>query len=475
MKGENFDIDCPQNALLNIPIEDIDAEHKKRCLDYIPLPYQKTFHNSGKTGKERFISAGNGIGKTTMFRNEIRYDATGYYPDDYEGIRYKDDITLWVYSSDYNIVKNNVYDFLIGSSYKEGLIHPSLILKTTTKPLAAEIKRKDGGIATVHFKSYAGNAEEHAKGLRVNKIFCDEIPKLILYGELLARGISVPNFQIVIVGTPDEQIKHATFLSYFHDDPDLVIGEVSKSGKYLQVAGWVDSPYVPEEEKERYRAIYTEEQLRCREFGLTVKNSGLIYTAKEDTWAIDPIEIPDFWARGYGFDIGWKNQTAALFFAFDRDNRTLYLTGEYYVSEKQPETHSFYLKQMGAEWMTGAVDPMSDSVAQATGETAFNMYVAPKCGLKLVKSTNRKKEIAISEVREMFYEGRLKVFNNLTNFKNEIRNYARKANGEIHTVKDHLMDCLSYIILDGLKHAKSRRDYEYMQARRTPYINTAII
>lgn len=461
MKSSDLNSEHDITGLMaNIGIDDIESEYKKRCLDYVPLPYQRLFHDSGADAVERFLSAANGIGKTVAFRNEIRYDATGYYPDDYKGRRYKGDIVLWIYSTQYEITKNNIYDFLLGTPYKEGMIHPSLIHKKSTVPLAAEIARKDGGVAKLQFRSYAGKADEHAKALRVTKIFCDEVPKMSLYNELLARGISVQGFQIVVVGTPDIDVQHATFLSYFHDDPDVVIGQVSPNKKYMQTAGWVDSPYITEEEKARLRSVYTDEELRCREFGLPVKNSGLIYTAPESSWAIDPVTIPDFWARGYGFDIGWSNQTAALFFAYDRDNRVLYITGEYYVSQKNPETHAYYLKQMGADWMIGAVDPASDNSSQETGKSVYEAYTSPNCGLNLVKSTNKKKEIAISEVREMLHEGRLKVFNNLTNFKNEIRSYSRKEDGRIHTVKDHLMDCLTYIMLDGLKYSKTKTEYE---------------
>lgn len=438
---------------------DINKEYLLRSLEFEPLDYQRQFYAAGATAVERFLSAGNGIGKTTCFRKEIQFDATGYYPDYYEGIRYKGHLLLWVFSTMSAIVKTNLYDFLIGTDSKPGLIHPSLILYSNKLSMTAVIRRKDGGITNLEFKSYKQSLDS-VKGLRVNKIYCDEEPPFDMYVELLARGISVLNFRMVTVSTPDENKQNTPFLSYFHDDPDLVPNHVSSKGKYLQIAGWKDSPYFPEAERERYRAILTPEQLLCREFGLPYKGAGLIYSAPESSWSIEPFEIPKHWARGYGLDVGWRNKTAALFFAYDRDNRILYFTGEYYMSEKTPEAHSFYLKQMGAEWMTGVVDPAADSVDKCTGETVYNMYVSPPCGLKLVKSTNRKKELAIAQTREMYAEGRIKVFNNLVNFRTEIKQYARKGNGEIKKENDHLMDAKGYVILDGLNNAISLLEYE---------------
>jgi hypothetical protein len=232
-------------------------------------------------------------------------------------------------------------------------------------------------------------------------------------------------------------------------DPEMII-----DGKYYIQATWDDNPHLSEESKKQLRATLKPYELEARERGIPSIGSGLVYQVPESEFLVEPFEIPKTWACVFGMDVGFFAPTAVVFIAHDKDNDILYLYKEYSVSEKTAAQHAYSLLMMGCDWIPGVCDPAVNQGSQRDGERLIDDYA--KAGLRLEKGRYAK-ELAIDSVLERIRNGKFKVFNNCRKFMDEWRGYSRDEKGKIIKGKDHLMNALEFVIIDGLKLAKTKR------------------
>jgi hypothetical protein len=95
---------------------------------------------------------------------------------------------------------------------------------------------------------------------------------------------------------------------------------------------WDDVPHLSDNDKAELISSIPPHQRDARSKGIPALGSGVIYPVVEDSWIVDPFEIPLHWPRAFALDVGW-NRTAALWGAWNRDSDTIYLYDEYYVAE----------------------------------------------------------------------------------------------------------------------------------------------
>lgn len=214
--------------------------------------------------------------------------------------------------------------------------------------------------------------------------------------------------------------------------------------KFLIQASWEDVPHLSEEAKAALRASYPEYQRDARTKGIPQLGAGAIYPVPESEILIDPFDIPPYWPRGYGLDVGW-NRTAAVFGAVDRETTpaTIYLYSEHYRGHAEPSVHAAAIHNRGA-WMRGAIDPAARGRGQKDGDQLWQSYM--DLGLHIVKAINAR-EAGIFEVWQALSQGRLKVFRTLQAWLAEYRLYRRDEHGEIVKENDHLMDATRYLVM----------------------------
>ena len=99
--------------------------------------------------------------------------------------------------------------------------------------------------------------------------------------------------------------------------------------KLVVSATWDDVPHLSPEQKAELWGSIPPYQRDARSKGIPQLGSGAIWPVAESEIVVDPFELPVFWPRGYGFDVGW-NRTAAVWGAHDRDTDTVYLWSEHY-------------------------------------------------------------------------------------------------------------------------------------------------
>lgn len=207
----------------------------------------------------------------------------------------------------------------------------------------------------------------------------------------------------------------------------------------------------------------------ARSKGIPVLGAGVIYPVPESVVVCDPFELPPYWPRAYGLDVGW-NRTAAIWGAWDRASDTVYLYSEHYMGQAAPSVHADGIKRRGP-WIHGAIDPASAGSGQLDGRKLKDEYNG--LGLNLHDADNAV-EAGIHACYQRMVSGRLKVFNVCRNWISEFRIYRRDENGKVHKENDHIMDATRYLIMSGMRYASIEPTYEDDEpyARSTRNVST---
>ena len=208
------------------------------------------------------------------------------------------------------------------------------------------------------------------------------------------------------------------------------------------MADWDDVPHLSKEEKAELWDSIPPYQRDARTKGIPQLGSGAIYPVPESEFLVKPFDLPDYWPRIYGFDVGW-NRTAAIWGAYDRESQTVYLYSEHYRGQAEPSVHADAIRARGA-WIPGAIDPAARGRGQKDGEQLWQNY--KDLGLEIFKADNAV-EAGIMNFFRRLSGGRVKVFSNLTSWLGEYRIYRRDEKGKIVKDKDHLMDATRYLFM----------------------------
>ncbi len=212
--------------------------------------------------------------------------------------------------------------------------------------------------------------------------------------------------------------------------------------RYVVQAGWGDVPHITKQDEEDIGKGLLPHQREARKNGIPSLGSGAIYPVPEEDVFIKPFQLPAYFPRGYGLDVGWKC-TAAIWGAWDRDNDIIYAYSEHYRGQAEPAVHAAAIKARGA-WIKGAIDPASRGRSQLDGKKLIDQYEAN--GLKLEMAHNAV-EAGILEVYQRLSTGRLKIFSTLEKIKSEYRIYRRNEKGFIVKENDHALDALRYLCM----------------------------
>lgn len=208
---------------------------------------------------------------------------------------------------------------------------------------------------------------------------------------------------------------------------------------YTVNASWEDVPHISPQEREELLKSIPPHQRAARAKGQPMLGSGVIYPISEDDISCTPFDIPNYWPKGYGLDVGW-NFTAAVFMAWDRDTDVVYVYDTYKASKAEPPIHAAAIKARG-EWLPGEIDPAARGRSPKDGEQLLALY--EELGLRLTPADNTV-EAGIADVWQRLSTGRLRVFKHLHDWFSEYRIYRRDEKGKIVKTHDHLMDATRY-------------------------------
>ena len=213
---------------------------------------------------------------------------------------------------------------------------------------------------------------------------------------------------------------------------------------------WDDAPHLSAAQRAQLIESIPLHLRDARTKGIPALGSGQIYPVAENAVVVDAFALPDFWPRAYGMDVGW-NRTAAVWGAWDRESDTIYLYSEHYQGQQPPSVHADAIRARG-DWIPGAIDPASAGANQKDGTTLIEEY--RQLGLRLSPADNAI-EAGLLACYQRLASGRLKIFASLRALIAELRIYRRDENGKIVKENDHLMDALRYLIMTGIRVART--------------------
>jgi hypothetical protein len=142
--------------------------------------------------------------------------------------------------------------------------------------------------------------------------------------------------------------------------------------KYMTNAGWDDVPHLDEKTKTDLLESTPPFLRDARSKGIPSLGAGAIYPVEESVFLCDPFQIPAYWPKAYGLDVGWNRTACRLGRARSR-HRHVYLYAEHYRGQAEPSIHAAAIKARG-DWIPGVIDPAARGRSQKDGEQLIVNY-----------------------------------------------------------------------------------------------------
>ena len=406
--------------------------------------------NASTGYREICMLGGNRTGKTELGAYLTTCHATGVYPEWYTGKRFKHPPKIWVGGDTATTCRDIIQDKLLGrvGDHGSGMIPKEKIKEVRNRrnvPDAVEtirVNHVSGGVSEIVLKTYE-QGRETWQGTEVDFIWIDEECPADVYSEAVMRTMTTGGY-IFLTFTPLRGLTDVVLM--FMNNSQETDGDGVK--KYLKYITWDDCGHLSDQVKKELLGALPPHEREARSKGIPTIGSGKIYPVPESEFVIEPIQIPRHFPRAFGMDVGW-NATACIWGALDRDTDTIYIYDEYKVGEKEPAIHASAIRSRG-EWIPGVIDPAARGRNQHDGTKLFEKYLREN--LKITPADNAR-EAGIYEVWQRLSTSRIKIFSTCTNTISEMRLYRRDEKGNIVKKDDHLMDCLRYLCMSGIKRA----------------------
>lgn len=430
-------------------------------------PKHIQFLSKSKQHRQRAFVAANRTGKTLTGAFEMTAHLTGLYPKWWKGVKFEFPISAWAASIRNSDTKDIIQKELLGDpiDFGSGMIPKECLGKITRKAGTVAdaidtiyVKHHTEGVfdgwSSIGLKSYE-QGRDGFQGTKKQVIWLDEEPKdYNIFTECLTRTMDDKNPGIIYCTFTPLYGLSTTLLEF------LPGGKFPEDGvnpeapfRFVTQVDWDEVPHLNDEQKKEMLASYRPHERLARSKGIPSLGSGAIYPYIEDEITVPPFEIPGWWPRAYGLDVGW-NRTAAIWAAKDPDSRRIYLYSEHYEGQAAPAVHASAIKGRG-KWIWGAIDPRSDMRSQSDGTRIIDLYEQED--LNLMPADNSV-EAGIFKIQQLFESGQLKVFNTLRNWLSEYRIYRRDEDGKIIKKNDHLMDAMRYLMMTGIDYATVEED-----------------
>ena len=478
------------------PFRDLRKDKLQRFEFYRPYPVFQDFHRIGNKASIRLLLAANRIGKTYSCLAEFAMHATATYPDDWEGYKYtKKNLTLWAGGIS-GVEADDIVERLFEGDGDDAppLIHESLLIYQNKKTRYYKVTRANGGIANIRIKTYGVGEKKNKhstwKARHVDCIFLDEEPTMSVFMECCIRITNIKSKDHGMIMIAATCTQFSEFVLRFTQRVDRIVkkvgdreiveekqvniceGEICDGRVYL-LAGLDDAHHLTEDVKKRMISNMLPQEIEARTKGMPSIGSGMVYPVLEELITCEAFDIPDHYARIIGMDFGWSDPTALIFGALDRDTGVLYITFEYSMSGKTPDSHLADLQTMNLAdslwWSPVMGDPAGQASSQKDGESLFNIY--KEKGLNLRKADNAR-SAGILTCLQMMLDGKLKIFKSrCPKLLNEIRTYAYDSKGRIVDGNDHLLDAMRYMIMGiGYAETKTYRRAHYEESSDFSYM-----
>jgi phage terminase large subunit-like protein len=490
---KQIELSSPRNALIAqafAKAEQAKRFKQRRFFTFYPDTgplrrdlYQKqlAFFKFGATHQIRGLMAANRVGKTEGGGGyELTCHLTGRYPEWWEGARFTEYVRAWAAGDTRQTTRDIIQQKLLGNwaHFGAGMIPGEDILKFTPQPGVPEAvgtllvkhydwqhPKPDGslvqdGTSRLVFKSF-DQGREAFQGTEQEVIWLDEESDEGIRGECLMRLMTTDGL-LIETFTPLKGLTKVV-MSYLPEGYQEGMTQAVTKDKALVMAGWDDVPHLTAAQKATMLAETPPHLIDARSKGIPSIGAGAVYPLAESEFLVDDREIPANWPRAYALDVGW-NRTAAIWGARDPNTKVVYLYAEHYRGQAEPPIHAAAIKVRGA-WIPGVIDPSSAGSGQHDGKQIIKLY--QENGLD-VQPADNDVDAGILAVWQGLSQGSVKVFKSLQHWRTEYRMYRRDEKGRIVKENDHLMDGTRYLILSGMRRAKTTTERVIRSSPRTP-------
>lgn len=440
----------------------LDAELTKlaegnKIRSYRPYPWQKEFHDAGKTHPERMLMAANRVGKTASAGAEVSMHLTGLYPDWWDGRRFDRPTLVWTGSPTNETSRDIVQSELLGGLGEKlgtGWVQRDLIYGNPQTRQAGvknvvdsfQVRHKSGGLSTCTMKTYEQGWQKW-QGTAPHVVWMDEEPDdYKIFSESQTRILTSKGI-VLVTFTPLSGLTELVL--HFREGFAR-----PNSGIYVKGATWNEAPHLSEEDKARLAASYRVHERKARTEGIPMMGQGAIFPIEDEQIIVDPFDIPRHWARIKGCDFGYDHNAAGVELAIDRDQDTIYVIDSYRKSGELAPYHAAWFNKSNrlvpVAWPHDGLNTEKSGggkIKDAYIQHGVNMLNKsaryPKArGEHEEKGGPQPVWPVIDEVRERMQTGRFKVFSNQQQWLEEKRNYHVKESGNEVKIVDRNDDML---------------------------------
>jgi phage terminase large subunit-like protein len=323
------------------------AARRYRAKDFwVPYPKQAEFFATGLRFRERGLFAGTQLGKTECAAFETACHLTGEYPPDWPGRKFDRPVRAWAVGENQRMVRDIMQRKLCGEpgnveAFGSGMIprdtfvgDPVLARGESNAYDSISVRHMSGGISILKFKTFQAGPMA-LQGETLDFSWLDEEPAdYAVYSECLARMSATGGF-LTITFTPLRGMSQisARYRNEFSADRTFVqfgIDDVPPHG------------HIKPEERARIIGGYPEHEREARSKGEPMLGSGKIYQTPEAAIIEDlgPLnELPRYWRRGAGMDIGINHPWAYTLMLHDADQDVIHVVAELRVSGQTVGQH----------------------------------------------------------------------------------------------------------------------------------------
>lgn len=433
-------------------MEELPVEVFLNEFSYEPIPKALEFYASGLTARQRLWLGGIRTRKTTSALKELTYHLMGFYPDWWNGYRYKRATSCLVATVKSTKTRDILQEYLLrgGLGFSKCFVRQvvdferSLRAKSTGNAFdTLYIKNVFGSVSRLKFAAFSEKASAFQSD-RFDFILLDETPDYLIYNELVGRTTKLDNEKTFIVLTmwPERGLNELT--CFFLNNADK---GVSKNDHFYMSSSWSDNPSLDEEEKQRLRATFPVWQIEAREHGIPFYGMGKIFTMKEEDILCDSVKIKPYFRFISGVDpsVTSNGRWGGVELAYDPAEGITYVLKDYKKTGITTLEHCYNLQATLRPSAPVIIDPAGSGEDLRTKETALDLF-RKTTGLNIHKATKARgsKEACIDKVYRLNRSGNFKVLKSCHHFIDEFRHYVRDEKGKIIKKNDHVLDAFFY-------------------------------
>jgi phage terminase large subunit-like protein len=420
---------------------------------YRPYPKQAEFHAAGGFAgvRERLLIAGNQLGKTVCAGFEVAMHATGLYPDDWKGRRWKRPVVGWASGVTGESTRDNPQRILLGrvGSWGTGSI-PAIAMQPLDRSIIRsshgvadavdhiKVKHISGGTSLIYFKHYSQGREKW-QGESLDFVWFDEEPPEDIYTEGLTRTNATKGIAFITF-TPLLGMSNVVKRFLLDKQPGTHVTQMTIE----------DALHYTPEQRAAIVASYPAHEREARTMGIPIMGSGRVFPVEEGAFSEGRIEIPHYWPRIAALDFGWDHPTAVVWLAWDRDNDVIHLYDCYRVRQESVLIHAEAIKARGAWIPVAWPHDGRNETAQAQGVSLSAQY--RKRGVNMTRDAatwpdgSNGVEAGIMDMLDRMQTGRLRVASHLSDWWEEFRIYHRE-DGKLVKKGDDLMSATRYALM----------------------------